>query len=364
MTSDANSGGEDARVPFADLTTFVEAVLLEHGVPGPDAELTARCLVRADARGMRSHGLTRLPNYAQRLRAGGVHPIVTLQILRETASCVLLDGGDGLGPVVAARATDAAIEKARTTGVGVAGVRRSNHFGEAGFFALQVAEAGMIGIVSTNGSPNMPPWGGLDKLFGTLPLAIAIPAAQEAPVVLDIAMGVVSKGKILLAAKQGETIPAGWGVDAQGNPTTDPALVLDGGWMQPIGGYKGSGLIFVLEVLNGLLTGSGVAEAIGDLYGDPSRPQNLGHLVIVIDVAAFVELQEFGRAVDSFIRLVRGSRLAAGHEELLLPGDRERLHEQAASELGVPVARETVDELLELALLVGAPTGVLESAVN
>jgi LDH2 family malate/lactate/ureidoglycolate dehydrogenase len=218
----------------------------------------------------------------------------------------------------------------------------------------------MIGIVSTNGSPNMPPWGGVEKLFGTLPLAVAIPAREEPPVVLDIAMGVVSKGKILLAARKGEQIPPGWGVDASGHPTTDPAEVLDGGWTQPIGEHKGSGLIFILEVLNGLLTGSGVADAIGDLYGDPALPQNLGHLVIVIDVTAFVERDDFERSVDTFVRLIRSSRVASGHEALLLPGDRERLEEELAAERGVLVSAETLDELRRLGREVGVQIAALD----
>ena len=212
----------------------------------------------------------------------------------------------------------------------------------------------MIGLLTTNGSPNMPPWGGTEKLFGTLPLAVGVPASKYPPVVLDIALGVVSKGKVLVAARKGSKIPLGWAVDAKGAPTDDPQKVLDGGWTEPIGGYKGSGMILVLEILSGILTGSGMADTIGDLYDEPSRPQNLGHFAAAIDVASFLPVADFKQAVDHLIGRIKASPLAPGHDEILIPGEREHRLEAEAMSNGLVLEPEVRAQLHEVAWSVNA----------
>jgi LDH2 family malate/lactate/ureidoglycolate dehydrogenase len=238
------------------------------------------------------------------------------------------------------------------SGAAVVGVRRSNHFGEGSYYVAQAIAAGMIGLITTGGSPNMPYWGGREPVLGTLPLAVGVPAGQEAPIVLDLAFGTVSKGKVIQAAARGERIPLDWAVDRDGNATDDPHAVLDGGWVLPIGTYKGSGLILIMEILSAVLTGARFATDVYELYGDHGRPQGLGHFVFVIDVAAFMPLRELTDRVDRLIRIVKASGPAG---ELLMPGEREqRLAEQRQTS-GVPLPADTIKALGEIAGDVGFP---------
>lgn len=346
--------GATATVSVGDLTEAMCDILLSVDVPQSEAQIVAEALAAAQARGMASHGAMRLPIYVERIRAGGIKPGRSGVTVKESPSSLLLDGEDGLGAVLAARGIGEAIARARATGVGLVGIRRSNHFGEAGYFVRAAINAGMIGLLTTNGSPNMPPWGGTQKLFGTLPVAVGIPTSKNPPLILDIALGVVSKGKILIAARKGVKIPLGWGVDATGAPTDDPEKVLAGGWTPPIGDHKGSGMIMALEVLSGILTGSGIVDAIGDLYDDPERPQNLGHFAAAIDVAVFLPVEDFKRGVDHLIDLVKLSPLAPGHDEILVPGEREHRMELDAKENGLMLEAEARQQLQELARSVGA----------
>jgi LDH2 family malate/lactate/ureidoglycolate dehydrogenase len=334
--------------PADELKTLASDVLVAAGTPEDSARLVADGLVAADARGMASHGLMRLPTYVRRILAGGIDPAARGTVVREGPSTVLIDGQNGLGHVVATFAVNEAVRRARATGVCVAGVRNSNHFGEAAHFLRPAIDAGMIAIVATTGSANMPPWGGTTYMIGTLPLAIGIPSAHEKPIELDMALGAVSKGKILNAAREGRQIPAGWGVDREGKPTTDPHAVLDGGWVSPIGGHKGFGLIVALEALSGALTGAAMGTEIGDLYGVDDQPQRLGHAVIVIDVDAFVPVAEFTARMDASIRRLRSSDLAPGFDRILMPGEIEQEIALSHEETGIPVPDGVIDELRRL----------------
>lgn len=335
--------------PEAELIGLAEQILRDAGVPDENAAIVAHALVEADVRGMSSHGLLRLPVYVQRILKGGVDPAATGVIERESPSTVLIDGQAGLGQVIALRAMREAVERARVTGICFVGVRNSNHFGEAAHYLSTAIQEGMIAIVGTNGSPNMPPWGGTTHLIGTLPLAIGIPAGEETPIQLDMALGAVSKGKILNAAKAGTTIPDGWGVDRRGEPTNDPNAVLDGGWTPPIGGHKGFGLLVALEVLSGVLNGAAVGREVGDLYGVDDQPQDLGHFFVVINVEAFLPRPEFERRVDEMIGSFRSSDLAPGVDKIRMPGEIEAETATTRRNRGVPMNQDLMQELHELA---------------
>ena len=351
----------ERRIKAEALEKMVREILDRVGVPEDEASLLADALVCADARGMNSHGVMRLPVYVKRMRAGGIRPGRKGKILKEAASTVLLDGEDGIGQVIAARAMREAIRKAKEAGAGIVGVTHSNHFGEAAYYVMQAVQHDMIGVIMTNGSVSMPFWGGLSKLTGPLPIAVGIPSGTGFPIVLDIALGTVSKGKILYAAGKGEKIPLGWGVDSQGRPTDDPRKVLDGGWTTHIGGYKGSGLILIAEMLSGVLTGGRFSNEIGDLYADVSSPQGLGHFVIVIDVEAFMPTNEFKRRADSLIRLIKNSELATGFEEILMPGEREFRTEKERRTKGIPLSVEVLGQLESLAKEVGVGYSLSDS---
>ncbi|HEY4825436.1 MAG TPA: Ldh family oxidoreductase [Solirubrobacteraceae bacterium] len=339
-------------LPMEVLKRFTAGLLMHVGVPQEDADLIADALVSADARGMQSHGLVRLPVYVRRIVAGGARPGISGTIVHETATTVLLDGQDGIGQVIAARAMHEAIRKARDGGAGVVGVRRSNHFGEGAYYVARAITEGMIGLITTSGSPNMPYWGGREPVLGTLPLAVGVPARDEMPIVLDLAFGTVSKGKVIQAAAKGERIPSDWAVDSNGDATDDPQAVLDGGWILPIGGYKGSGLILIMEILSAVLTGARFATEVYDLYGDHARPQALGHFAFAIDVEAFMPLDELTERVDRLIRMIK----ATGPDgELLMPGEREQRLFAARQAAGIPLPADTIRALGEVAREVGLP---------
>ena len=240
------TNNEDYLLDAARLERLVSVILEKVAVPVENAAIMAHSLVTADLRGMNSHGILRLPIYVRRLRDGGFRPDRNGRIVRETPGTVLIDGEDGLGAVVTCHAMDEAIRRARTTGIAAAGVFNSNHNGEGAFYALRAIAANMIGICTTNGSPNMPPWGSLTKMTGPLPLTVGVPAGEEWPLVLDLALGMSSRGRILYYADKKIPLPDGWLVDAEGRPTNDAEHIRQGGWILPIGGYKDT----LLEVKN------------------------------------------------------------------------------------------------------------------
>lgn len=332
------------------LLALVNGLFLAVGVPGDEADLVADTLVTADLRGMHSHGCIRIPTYLERVIRGGARPGRKGVILRETAATVLLDGEDGLGQVIALRAMDEAMRKARDAGIGAVGVLRSNHYGEAAYYVLHAARHDMIGVLATNGTPNMPPWGGTTKLTGPLPFTAAVPAAEMQPFVIDAALGMTSKGRLFYYAGKGEAVPPGWGVDSTGAPTTDPQAILDGGWILPIGGHKGFGITMFLEILAGILTGGPFGAAIRDLHGTtPELSQELGHFAIAIDPEAFMPRERFKQRMDDYLRSIKASERAPGVEEILIPGEPEYRREQARRAQGVPLSRAVLDELNRLA---------------
>ncbi len=354
--------GQNERVVQASkLESLLADVFKRAGVPSDEAAIVADALVTADARGMHSHGCMRTSIYLQKIRSGGFKPGHKGKIIRETASTILLDGEDGLGHIIGSRAVDEAIKKARAVGTGVAGVTGSNHFGEGAYFVLRAARQGLIALITSNGSPHMPFWGGTKRLTGPLPLAVAAPAKEEQPVVLDMAMGVTAKGKLLYAAEKGEAIPEGWGVDKDGQATTDPHAVLDGGWLLPIGGYKGSGIIYMLELLSGALTGGAMGQQINNLYGeDLSAPQRLGHFVLAIDPESFLPGEQFGKRVDAWIREVKTSPPARGFDEVLVPGELEFRRERERRREGIPLSVAVIDEIEGLAAELGIPCSLAD----
>jgi LDH2 family malate/lactate/ureidoglycolate dehydrogenase len=335
------------------LKAFVSRLLEAVKVEPEQARLVADVLVQADLRGMHSHGLIRLPVYLRRLREGGFNAGARGRILRESAATALLDGEHGLGAVMTARAMGIAIAKAREGGIAACGVVNSNHNGEGAYYVLQAIRADMIGIATTTGSPIMPVWGGKTPLTGPLPISVGVPTGSELPIVLDAALGMSSRGKILDHLAKGKELPPGWLVDAAGRPTTDPSWVNKGGWILPIGGHKGWGLILVCEILAGLLTGGRIGRELINLYDDLDRPQGNGQLVIAIDIGAFIDLDAFKARVDGYIREMKGSELAPGFEEIFMPGEIEFRNEARQRAEGIRLGRKVVDEVLEVAAELG-----------
>jgi LDH2 family malate/lactate/ureidoglycolate dehydrogenase len=336
-----------------ELQSLVEEMLVRTGVPAADASVVAGSLIGADARGMNSHGILRLPVYIRRLKQGGFSASSTSSVLRETPSTALIDGDNGLGAVLTMRAMDMAISKAGQTGIGAVGITRSNHNGEGAPYVLRAVKEDMIGIATTNGSPIMPVWGGKTALTGPLPITIGVPTEKHKPIVLDAALGMSSRGKILYHAEKGLSVPDGWLVDADGRPTNDPNWVKNGGWILPIGGHKGWGLILMCEILSGLLTGGPFGRELTNLYDDLDKPQGNGQFVIAINVGAFLDVASFKQRMDAYIDEMKSSELAPGFEEILMPGEIEFRRETKQRAEGIALGRSVVDEVLKTAADLG-----------
>ena len=315
------------RVSPEPLRAFAAEVLRAHGVPGDDADLVAASLVQADLWGHQSHGVLRLPWYVARLRSGATTARTDPAVLSDTGPLVLLDGRDGIGQVLAERARALAVERARSFGVGVVGVRNSGHFGTAMYWTRRAAADGCVAILTTNASPAMAPWGGREKVLGTNPWSIAAPAGAGRVVAVDIANTAVARGKIYLAAGRGEEIPATWALGPDGAPTTDPAEGVRG-VILPMAGHKGYAITFLMDVLSGALTGSAVGTGVHGPY-EADRPSGAGHLFLALDPDAFGDRPGYEARVGRLIDEVKAVPLAQGFDEVFYPGEVEDRAEAA-----------------------------------
>jgi LDH2 family malate/lactate/ureidoglycolate dehydrogenase len=343
-------------VPAEDLRRFARGIFQRVGVPADEATIIADTMVEADLRGVHSHGVMRLTVYPQRVQSGAVSPVTKLTMLGESPATLHLDGGNGMGQVVSHRAMSLCIARAAASGANLTAVRGSNHFGAAAYYAMMALPHGMIGLATTVSSVNvMAPWGGIDLLLGNNPIAIAVPAAEEPPVVLDMALSVTAKGWIALALHEGrKTIPAGWALTKDGEATTDTRAAFDG-ILAPTGGYKGAGLSFMIGLLAGALPGGAFGSAVKDLYKDLSNAQNVGHLFAAIDVERFQPLGAFAAQVDRAVREVRAARKAPGVRRIYVPGEPEAERAMERTARGIPLTQALITKLNGVAGKYGAP---------
>jgi ureidoglycolate dehydrogenase (NAD+) len=344
--------GESSRYAAAGLRAFCAGALQDVGVRKGGAVETAEGLVAADLRGVHSHGVLRLGIYVDRLRAGSIHPEAELATVHDAGAVVVADAGAGPGIAMAARAMDLAIGRAREYGVGLVSVRNANHCGMLAHFALRAIRDGMIGLAASNADSQVAPYGARAKFLGTNPLAIAIPAREEPPVVLDMATSVVAHGKVKGAFDRGEAIPPGWAVDPEGNPTRDPAQALAGALLA-FGGAKGSALSIAIDLLAGVLPGGKSGPEIVPLYQRLDEPQGVGQLFAALRVEAFDSLDTFTRRVDETVRRIRALPTAAGVARVLLPGELEHALAIERETDGIPLPADAVAELARVAVLLG-----------
>ncbi|MCW2740778.1 MAG: Malate/lactate dehydrogenase [Blastococcus sp.] len=345
---------DPARIAPDSLRAFGTQVLTTLDVPEDDARLVADSLVQADLWGHQSHGVLRLPWYVARLRSGVMTARTEPVVLSDTGALMMLDGRSGIGQVLAERARQLAVERARAHGVGVVGVRDSNHFGTAMYFTRRAAADGCVGILTTNASPAMAPWGGREKVLGTNPWSIAAPGPDGRIVAVDIANTAVARGKIYLAKNRGEPVPEGWALTADGAPTTDAAEgVL--GVILPMAGHKGYAISFLMDVLSGALTGSAVGTGVHGPYEAAER-SGCGHLFLALDPEAFGDRTGYEARVRQLIDEVKGVPLAQGFDEVFYPGEVEDRAEAASLAAGgVVLADQSLADLRTLASEAGVP---------
>lgn len=334
-----------------NLLSFATDVYLAKGVPEPQAAHLAATLVTADLWGHSSHGIMRLFWYGARFDSGVTRTDTLPEVTLDTGPLLAVDGADGIGQWVVQHAVDLAGERAARYGIAAVSIRNSGHFGTAMFFTRQLAEMGMIGFLASNASPAIPPEGGAEKLIGNNPQSWAAPTGLDAPFVLDFAHSAVARGKIYLAKESGTPIPDGWALDADGRPTTDPEAAI-AGTLLPMAGHKGAGLAAMMDVLGGVLSGSGHGEAVAGPYV-ADRRSGAGHLLIAINIASLRSLGDFTAEMQQMIGNWRASRHRAGTKAILYPGEPEHLHEVASRRDGIALPADMVARLCKDASQIG-----------
>jgi ureidoglycolate dehydrogenase (NAD+) len=326
---------DGAVIAAPELERWTRALLEASGLEPEPAATVAETLVWTSLRGVDSHGVARVPVYAERLRTGVLNTRPRPSVARRDGAVAVVDGDHGPGQVAAVFATDLAIELAREHGVGVAVVRRSGHFGAAAFYAMRAAETGLIGVALTNTEPFVIPYGGAEAALGTNPICLAAPSAGGRIFNLDMATSQVAINRIFNARDEGRPIPDNWGVDERGEPTTDAAAVSSA---VPLGGYKGYGLALMVEILCGVLSGSGVRHTVGDLYSGGRQRQDTGHFHLAIDPDRTVGRDRFATVLAGLLDDLRAIPPAPGFDEVLVAGDPEDRARAARERDGVPIA--------------------------
>jgi LDH2 family malate/lactate/ureidoglycolate dehydrogenase len=345
--------GQEVRIGHQELERFCAELLQAVGVPAEDARLTASIQVEADLRGVYSHGSRAIPRYVRNIRYASSNPTPKITLREEGPAYALMDGDYGLGQVVATRAMNLAIDKARTSTVAAVGVQRSSHYGAAAYYAVMAAEAGMVGFsTSVGGGVNQAAYGGRDAVLGNSPLSYAIPAGEERPIVLDMATGISAHGKIQLAKNAGELLPEGYFMTATGEDTCDPALAAV---VMPTGGPKGFGLALTMDILAGVMLGD--VAAFRRNRREPEVPLSAGHFFLALNVAGFRPLDEFKAEVDREIRHIRTSRPRTGVERVCVPGEIEWLKKDEQLAHGIALSAEDLAMLKALGEELGVKAG-------
>ncbi|MFZ4809563.1 MAG: Ldh family oxidoreductase [Hyphomicrobiaceae bacterium] len=326
------------------LQDLVADLFAAAGLGTQDAAVAADILVSADLRGVWSHGVARVPMYLARLRSGTASPRPDIRMTRVAPAVVSVDGDDGLGLIVAPRAMQEAIAIAKEAGIGLAGVRRSGHFGAAGYYTRQATDAGCIGMVFTNASPALPPWGAAKPFFGTSPFAFGAPAPAGAIFQIDMAMSRVARGKLKFAAARGASIPEGYALDSEGRPTTDGNAAF-AGTMLPFGEHKGAALAWMMDILGGVFTGAGYGGDIANPFGDLDRAQQTGHVFLAFRADLFMPADLFAARMADLDARAKALPRAAGVDEILAPGEPEQRHEHDHRRRGIPLTPDVVEGL-------------------
>ena len=333
------------RVAATALTRFVAATFRAAGATEADADCVAQALVAADLEGHPSHGVIRAPPYLQAIEEGSLDLQAQPEVVGDDGATARVDGHDGFGQVAGRFAIEVAIAKAREHGVATVALVRSSHVGRLGDYVALAAAEGMVGLgfcTATGPAGRVAPFGGREPIFGTNPLAIAVPSADGRPVLLDFATSVVAEGKLQLALNKGESIPEGWLLSPDGEPTTDPSDHYVGGPLLAFGGHKGSGLAIVNDLLGGILAGKGTPALPGLVSGN-------GVLFVVIDVRRLQPVADFLAGVAAHSRMIRSAAPASGFDAVMVPGDPERRAAAEHERHGIPIDAATWKALTEAA---------------
>lgn len=353
-------------IDYQHLFDFVRRVFIAMGCPESDAELAANVLVSADLRGIDSHGVARLSGYVRLMDHGRLNPRPDIRVVHETPSTAVIDGDAGLGLVVAPKAMQVAIEKAEKAGTGWVAVRNSNHFGIAGYHASLALPHDMVGWAMTHAGPLVTPTFSKERLLGTNPICVVMPADQEPPFVLDMATTTAAYGKLEILQRKNLDTPTGWVQDAEGKPSTDANAVRKGGALLPLGGdrehgsHKGYGLGAMVDLFCGVLSGANYGPWVppfataGFMSAEEGVGKGTGHFLGAMRVDAFRPASEFKQNMDTWIRRFRSAEGIDG-QSVLIPGDPEREMEQIRKQEGIPLLGPVESDLRQLGDRFGVP---------
>lgn len=337
----------DAIIDAAELRALATAAFRHAGLGEADAALAAEGLVETDLMGVGTHGVTRLDTYCGLIARGTIKADAVATADRTAPSLAAIDGGHGLGVVVGARAMDEAVALAEQTGLGFVTVRDSSHFGAAGLYALRACRRDMVALAITNASPAMAPFGGRDLIIGNNPFALGAPRRDAFPLILDMALSVAARGKMRRLRDADQEMPAGWALDSDGRPTTDPAAGLDG-FIQFVGGHKGYGLAVMMDLLAGVLSGGAFLTGSLGMWQDEA-PMRTSHAFLALDPARLMPREAYDERVEAFCAEIKGCRPFAEGGEVLLPGELEgRAHARQSAE-GIRLPEKTLETVRRLA---------------
>ncbi len=342
------------------LREFTTRVFEYFEIPHEDAVLAADVLAYSDEHGIDSHGVARLKTYVDLLKIKRINPRPEIKIIREKASVATIDGDNGLGLVVGPKCMEIAMQKAKECGSGWISVCHTNHYGAAGYYPVMALKEDMIGLSMTNTTKGVAPFLGAEKMLGTNPIAIAFPGFKEPPILIDFASSAVSYGKIEIAKRKGEKVPTGWCIDKDGYPTNDPADMMEGGALLPLGsdqngsGHKGYCLASMVDILSAVLSGAnwGPFATPFAIHVAPAAREvgkGIGHFFGAFDIEGFRDKTEFKKEIDEWIRTMRSTKPQPGIEEVLIPGDPERRAYQKRIREGIPLHTEVVASLEAIA---------------
>ncbi|OLS38153.1 lactate dehydrogenase [Alkalihalophilus pseudofirmus] len=327
-----------------ELRVFTREVLERIGLKNECAYNASDALIRANLEGVDSHGISRLSIYAKRIMEGRINADPEIKIEKKGSSVLVVDGDNGLGQAVSAKAMSEGLSLVKESGAVAVSVKNSNHFGTASYFCQMAAERGVVALAFTNSPSGIPPWGGTKAFFGTNPIAFGFPTGTKEPVIIDMSTSVVARGKIILAAKQGQSIPKGWAIDEEGNETEDAKEALKGAVL-PVGGAKGYALALAVEVLTGLLSGAAFGPHVQNIYDNGADQANVGHFFILLDVEKFMPEGVFYSLMEQLLSEIKETPKAEGVEEILYPGERRARALSKNLEQGIELSEQVEEEL-------------------
>ncbi len=333
-----------------DLRAFCEECFIKAGVSEEHAKLIADHLITASLRGVDSHGIIRISYYLEGIRRGYVKPKAEIRILKETPNCALIDGGMLLGIIVAKKAMEIAIQKAKKSDMALVGARNLGHVGMLAYYTRKMAEQRLIGLACANAPAKVAPWGGAEEVFGTNPISIGIPVDNGPPIVMDMATSATASFKIRIALRQGKKLPPNVLLDKHGRPTTEPKDYMEGGVLLPFGGHKGYALMLVIEILASAFIGGPISKEVIDHASTQG-----GLLVAAIKPTLFRDYEEYTRDLKRIIHEIKNCKTREGFSEVLLPGEpEERVYEERRRS-GIPIDPEVLRLLKEVAKRLDIP---------